>query len=224
MELSENTIQVLRNFAGVNPNIVISSGNVLQTISEAKNILSRAEIAEQFPQMFGIYDLNEFLAVLGVVDKPQLTFSEKYVTVGDTAGRVKVKYYFSDPEMLTTPAKEIRMPDPDVSFTLDEPTFDRIKKAASALGHKELCVSGTKESVTLTVKSTDNATANTFSIDVDGKSNVDNYNFVFNISNLKVLPGTYTVNISSKLISEFVNNNNNLKYWIALEKNSTYGA
>ena len=223
MELSESTVQILKNFAGINSNIVVMPGNVLQTISEAKNIMARAEVAETFPQQFGIYDLNEFLNVMNLVDKPNLTFSESSVTIGDSTGRSRIKYFFSAPEILTSPTKEVRMPEADIRFTLDNDTLSKVKRAASALGHNEVCVTGNKNSVALTVTSKDSSTANTFSIDIDGQSNVDNYNLVFSISNLKILTGTYNVAASSKLISEFTNSETNLKYWIALEKTSTYG-
>jgi hypothetical protein len=42
------------------------------------------------------------------------------------------------------------------------------------------------------------------------------------IGNLKMLPGDYTVSISSKLISHFKNANLPVEYWIALEKTSTF--
>jgi hypothetical protein len=145
------------------------------------------------------------------------------VIIGDSTGRSKVKYFFSDIEMLTAPAKDVNMPEPDVIFTLDNDTLSRVKRAAGALGHSELCVTGDSNSVTLVVTTKGNSTANTFTIDVEGSSKIDKYNFVFNIPNLKILSGDYQVSISSKLISEFKNKENGLKYWIALEKNSTYG-
>lgn len=223
MELSESTINILKNFANINTNLVVGQGNVLQTIAEAKNVLAKVEISEQFPQAFGIYDLTEFLGVLNLVDTPRLKFDENSVTIGDSTGRSKVKYFFSDIEMLTTPTKDVNMPESDVTFTLDNDTLSRIKRAAGALGHSELCVTGDSNSVTLVVTTKGNSTANTFTIDVEGSSKVDKYNFVFNIPNLKILSGDYQVSISSKLISEFENKENGLKYWIALEKNSTYG-
>jgi len=223
MELSESTINILKNFAGINANLVVGQGNVLQTIAEAKNVLAKVEVPEQFPQAFGIYDLTEFLGVLNLVDTPRLKFDENSVTIGDSTGRSKVKYFFSDIEMLTAPAKDVNMPEPDVTFTLDNDTLSRIKRAAGALGHSELCVTGDSNSVTLVVTTKGNSTANTFTIDVEGSSKIDKYNFVFNIPNLKILSGDYQVSISSKLISEFKNKENGLKYWIALEKNSTYG-
>lgn len=223
MELSDNTIQLLKNFASINSNILIRQGNSINTISEAKNILASATVAESFPQEIGIYDLNEFLSVLGLVDKPRLKFNEDHVVVGDSTGRSKVRYFFSDKEMLTSPKKEAAMPEADVKFHLDNDTLNRVKRAASALGHNELMVTGDETNVALTVTSSDNSTSNTFSIDVQGTSKLNKYSFVFNISNLKMLSGNYEVEISTRLISQFTNSDNSLKYWIALEKNSKYG-
>ena len=166
MELSESTLSILKNYASINSNIVISEGNTIQTISEAKNILSKVEVPEEFPQTFGVYDLNEFLGVLNLVDTPRVKFEKDCVMIGDSTGRSKVKYFFSDTEMLTSPSKEVKMPESDVRFTLDTETLNRIKRAAAALGHSELSVSGTTDSISLTVTSSDNVTANTLFIDV----------------------------------------------------------
>lgn len=223
MELSDSTLQVLKNYASINSNLVVKEGNVLQTISEAKNILSKSEVSEIFPTTFGVYDLNEFLNVLNLVDRPRLKFEDNSVLIGDSTGRSKVRYYFSDIEMLTSPSKEVNMPDTDVRFSIDNDTLNKVKRAASALGHNELQVTPSGNAVSLTVTSTENSTANSFSIDVEGSANTDKYNFIFNISNLKMTPGDYEVEISSKLISKFTNTENNLQYWIALEKTSTYG-
>jgi len=223
MELNESTLSVLKNFSGINSNIVIEEGNILKTISEAKNILATATLDDvNFEKGFGVYDLNEFLGVLGLVDKPNLKFDEKFVVVSDSTGRSKVKYFYTDTEMLTAPTKSVTMPEADVTFTLDDDTFNKIKRAAAALGHKELVVTpGGGDSVTLTVSDTQNATANNFSIDVPGTSNLNKYSFVFNVSNLKMMSGDYDVSISTKLISSF--KQKNVEYWIALEKTSTYG-
>ena len=103
MELSNNTLNILRNFSGINQNLLIKEGNTIKTISEAKNVLATAVVEEQFPQPFGIYDLNEFIGVLGLVDGPRLQFEDESVTVGDSTGRSKVRYCFSPEETLTTP-------------------------------------------------------------------------------------------------------------------------
>ena len=84
---------------------MIAEGNTLKTITEAKNVLAEATVEENFPKTVGVYDLSEFLGVLNLVDVPKLTFEDDFAIVSDSSGRSKVKYFFSDIEMLTTPFK-----------------------------------------------------------------------------------------------------------------------
>jgi hypothetical protein len=221
MELSDITMQVLKNYATINPNIVITEGNTIKTISVARNVLSKAELSEEFPQSFGIY---EFLNVLSLVDQPRLKFEKDFVTVGDSTGRSSVKYFFSDPEMLTSPGKDINMPEADVKFTLDTDTLGKVKRAAAALGHDEISIAPTQGAIRLSVVDSKDATSNTFSIDVEGTypEGVD-FNFIMNVSNLKVINEDFEVGISKKLISQFTSKQSTIEYFIALEKSSTYG-
>ena len=215
MKLSDNTISVLKNFASINSNIVIDTGNTIRTISEAKNILAKIDVEETFDQEFGIYDLNEFLGVINLVDspenKPTLNFQENFVTISDASGLANIKYFFSDTDMLTRAGKDVRMPEGEVKFNLDEGVLQKLKAAASALGHTELIIEGVSDKlakITVTTSATSpNAT----------------YKFIYNINNLKILTGNYEVEISSQKISKLTNSTNGLQYWIALEKTSTYG-
>src|SRR6056300_254905 len=203
MELSDNALQVLKNFSTINQNLMIRAGNTVKTISEARNVLATAVIDSDFPQDVGIYDLNEFLGVLSLVDTPRLKFEDEYVTIGDSTGRSKVKYFFSPEETLTTPQKDIKMPEGDVKFTLDNDTLNRLKRAASALGHSEVSISGNNGVLSLSVVDSQNSTSNAYTIDIDGDFGNATFNFIMSISNLKILPGDYDLSISSKLISEF---------------------
>jgi len=223
MELTDKTMQVLKNYATINPNIVITEGNVIKTVSEAKNVLSSVELDVTFPQTFGIYELSEFLSVLSLVDSPRLKFEDTYVLVTDNAGRSRIKYFYSDIDMLTTPSKDIIMPETEVKFTLDSATLSSIKRAASVLGHTEMSVTASDGVVSLSVIDNNDRTSNVYSIDVDGVFAEEKFNFIFNISNLKMVDGDYEVGISKKLISHFVNKENGIEYWCALEKSSTYG-
>lgn len=223
MEICANTVNVLKNFSAINGNIVIKPGNKLMTISEAKNILAEARVPEEFNSIVGIYDLTEFLNVLGLVDKPRVRFEENYMNIGGQSGRELVKYYYADTEMLTSPTKPIDMPEADVWFTLDESTLMGLKRAASVFGHGQLSIEPDNGSIKLSVVDPENSTANEYSIDVDGGYNNDSFKFILNISNLKMVPDTYEVKISSKLISQFTNEGGDLKYWVALEKSSQYG-
>jgi len=223
MELSDRALQVLRNFSGINGNIFIEEGNVVRTVSESRTVLAKSTLDVEFPQSLGIYDLREFLSVLGLVEKPMLGFNEKYVDIVGSTGRSKIKYFYSDPSTLTTVSKDLALPSVDAWFTLDSSTFSKIKSAASALGHQEVNVTIDSGVVMLTTKDNDDDTSNAFSIAVDGESESDNLKAVFNINNLKMVEdGEYRVSLSSKYISHFVNTESNSEYWVALQKSSNF--
>jgi hypothetical protein len=228
MKLTDYTTQVLKNFSGINSNIVFHPGNQVSTISEARNILTTAVVDVEFPSEFGIYDLNEFLGVLSLVDEPQVKFEEKFAVISDSVGRSKIKYFFTDTDMLTSPnstmlTKASAMNDFEVTFTLDQDTMNKIKRATSALGHTSVSITPSNGAIALTVFDPENATSNTFTIELAGKYESENFNFILNIQNLKILPGDYNVGLSSKLMSKFTHTEKKVNYWIALEKTSTYG-
>lgn len=226
MQLKDETLQVLKNFAQINPNIVIKEGNSIRTIAEAKNVFASATISDTFPADFGVYDLGEFLSVLGIVENPTLTFSDKFVTISDGSGRSKVKYYFTDPDMLTSPTREVKLPSEfEIEFHLDATTLGRLKTAASTLGHNDLTITPDNGVLRLTVTDKENMTANTFAIDLAGKYEQDvPFELVLNIGNLKrLMTGDYDVQISSKLLSRFVSTTPAIEYLVALEKTSKYG-
>ena len=164
MQLSESTVDVLRNFSGINQNLLIKTGSTIKTISEAKNVVATADIAENFEKDFGIYDLNEFIGVMGLVNNPDLKFEDDFVIVQDESGRSKVKYFYAAEETVTTPTKDVTMPEPDVKFTLDNDTLNKLKKAASTLGHDELSISAKDGVLSLSIVENQNATSNAFSI------------------------------------------------------------
>lgn len=220
MELSSQTLQVLNNFASVNSNIVIHTGNVLRTVSESKTILARAEIEEGFPSGFGIYDLNEFLSALSLVESPRITFNENNMDISDGSGRSSLKYFYSDPSILTTTSNEIVMPEADVTFRLDRETMNKIKKAASVLGHTEVSVQNDDGVIVLAVANNEDASSNEIKIAVDGEASSEDFKYIFSIANLKMIEGDYDVSLSSKLISHFVNTESNVEYWVALQKTS----
>lgn len=229
MKLTEATSQLLKNYAGINSNLVFQKGNRVSTMSEARNILSTAIIEESLPQDFGIYDLNEFLGVTNLVTDPEIRIEEKFAVISDSTGRSKIKYFFTDVDMLTSPAKSMldkamAMNNFEVNFTLDQDTLNKVKRAASALGHTSVSITASDGAIALTVFDPENSTSNTFTIDLAGTYETEDFNLILNIQNLKILPGDYEVSLSSKLMSKFTHTEKNVNYWIALEKSSTYGA
>jgi len=226
MNLSNETVSVLKNFATINQNLVIKSGSNISTMSAMKNIVASAEVKEDFPTEFAIYDLNEFLAALSLFEKPDLDFKDDFVVM--TENGTALKYWYSDPSVVTTPTKEITMPECEVNFSFEHDLLSNVQKAAAVIGVPDMVLEGMDNGIAL-LKVTDkkNATANDYAVKVD-INNEDGknlpYKFWFKVENLKLLSGTYDVAISSKNISHFVNTNVDIKYWIALEPESKYDA
>ncbi len=220
MNLCDNTLGILKNFAGINNSILVKEGNQLRTISVAKNILAEAEIDEDFPRQFGIYDLNQFLNGLSLHQDPDLDFSEEsYLTIRE--GKRRVKYFFADPQVIVAPPeKEITLPSQDVCFQLDSTALDKLLKAAAVYQLQDLSAVGEAGVVKLVVRDKKNDTSNEFAV-VVGETD-KNFTFNFKVENIKIIPGAYDVVVSQKLLSKFTNTNFNLKYYIALEPDSTF--
>ena len=225
MKLSEHTVEVLKNFATINQNLVIKEGNTLTTMSAMKNIVARAEVEEEFPQEVSIYDLNEFLSALSLFKSPNLQFQDTYVNITEENNpKTSLKYFYSDPSVVTTPSKMITMPSNEVTFTLESATLSNITKAAAVIGSADLVLENSSGTPSLTVKDKKNDTANSYSTSLDIKTEENTpYKFWFKVENLKLLPGCYDVEVSSKRISHFQNKKISIGYFIALEPESSYG-
>jgi len=221
MKLSDNTLTILKNFAGINNSILVKKGNKLRTISVAKNILAEAEITpEEFPRDFAIYDLNQFLNGLSLHQDPEMDFSEaSYLTIRE--GRRKVKYFYADPAVIISPPeKEINLPSEDVHFQLDSSSLDKLLKAAAVYQLPDFSVIGEAGVVKLVVRDKKNDTSNSYSV-VVGETDKE-FTFNYKVENIKIIPGAYDVVVSSKLLSRFTNTSFELKYYIAIEPDSTF--
>ena len=220
MKLSEKTLSLLKNFSGINQSILFKKGNKLRTISVMKNILAEVEVEEEFERDFGIYDLNQFLNAMSLYQNPQLKFAnDSYVGISE--GNARSKYFFADPAVIVTPPeKSISLPYEDVCFELNTQQLDKLLKAAAVYGVPDLSVVGEAGVVKLVVRDKKNDTSNEYSLVVGETTGTFVLNF--KVENIKILPGSYEVVISKKLLSRFESEDKNLKYWIALEPDSQY--
>ena len=220
MKLSDSTLSLLKNFSTINQSILFKQGTRLRTISVMKNILAEATIAEEFPKDFGIYDLNQYLNGLALHNNPELNFeNDGYVVIKE--GRSRSKYFFADPSVIITPPeKSIDLPSEDVTFDLSTDQLDKLLKAAAIYQLPDLAVVGGNGVVKVVVRDKKNDTSNDFAITV-GETDAT-FSFNFKVENIKILPGTYSVVVSQKLLSRFTNKNQDLVYYIALEPDSTF--
>jgi len=221
MKLSEKTLTVLKNFAGINNSILVKQGKQLRTMSVAKNILGEALIEEEFPRDFAIYDLNQFLNGLGLYQDPDLDFeADNYVVIRED--QWDVKYFFSDPQVICSPPdKAITLPSEDISFKLETAVLEKLVKQAAVYQLPDLSAIGRNGNIELVVRDKKNDTSNIPRI-VVGQTDKE-FTFNFKMENIKIIPGSYNVSISSKLLSEFSNSKYDMKYYIALEPDSTFG-
>ena len=228
MKISTKTLDVLKNFSELNQSILIKKGKKLKTVSTLKNILAHADVEEDFPQDFAIYQLNEFIGVLSTMGNPDLTFHDKYVMLSQENGAC-TKYFYADPSVVVAPEKDITMPSEDVNFTLLEKQYNDLLKMSSILQLNDICLKGCSKSnkMFLAVTNKKNDTSNDYSVQVgDGSTGMksgESFKMYFKTENLKMVVGDYNVHISNKGISHFENMATKLDYWIALEPDSNYG-
>lgn len=220
MKLSNETLTVLKNFAGINQSILVRKGNKLRTMSVMKTVLAEATVNEEFEKEFAIYDLNQFLNGISLHEDPELDFQDdKYVVIRE--GKRRVKYFFADPQVIVSPPeKEISLPSQDVCFQLEHSQYDKIKKAAAVYQLEDLSAIGEAGVIRLVVRDKRNATSNEYSIIV-GETDKE-FIFNFKVENLKIIPASYDVVLSSKLLSKFTNERYNLNYYIPMEPDSTF--
>jgi len=224
MKLSKHTLNMLKNFSDINMSIEIKKGNVLRTVSVQKNILAQAELEDEFPKDFAIYELNRFLGAVSLFDDPELEFNAKSVNIGIT--KHSADYVYCDPSMIVTPPENnITFPDPEVKFTLTQDSLSQVMRASNVLGTPEIAIEGgphPNDSIRIKALDVNNDSTDTFQVVLDEKSG-HTFRFVFKTENMKMIPGNYDVEISSKGISHFLLQGTKLQYWIATESTSSFG-
>jgi hypothetical protein len=221
MNISSDTVNILKNFSDINQGIVVKPGNKVQTISTLKNILASAEINEKFEQEFAIYDLPEFLRAVDMFDKASLNFNGgQNLTIKDANGKQSIKYYFADKSVVVAPTKAITMPDKYVTFQLAKDNFTKLMKGVNTLGLPDVAVVGDGSTIKLVALDKKTPSSNDYSIEVGTTDKT--FKAYFKTENLKMLMGDYDVAISQQKISHFVNRNQKVQYWIAVEPDSEF--
>ena len=221
MNLSTDTIDVLKNFSNINQNILVKPGKTVQTISTMKNILAEAEVNEEFGSEFAIYDLPEFLRSIELFDSPQLKFNGgTNVQINEEKSKQNIKYFFADKSVIVSPTKSITMPDNFVSFTFKKESFAKLMKAATTLNLVDVAVVGNGSKIHMIATDKKNKSSNGYSKTIGETDKKFNANF--KAENLKIIGDDYNVEISQQKISHFVNRNKPVQYWIALEPDSEF--
>ena len=218
MKISSQTLQVLKNFASINPNLLVKPGSVLSTISTNKNIFAKATVAESFPASFAIYDMQQFLGVISIFEDPDFIFGEKSVTIS-SEGR-SVEYVYANQEMIVSPsegvAEKVAVTNPEVTFDFTAQGLNEVIKATAILQLDKINVVSDNGVVNVVVADPKNPSSNKFSLKVSGVAQTDTA-VGFAAENLKFIAGDYKVKISSKGVGSFRNDKLNVEYFVAAD-------
>jgi len=219
MQLSKETISILKNFSGINSNIVLKTGSQLATISPQRNVMASVTITESFPEDFYIYDLSQFLGVLSLFENPDITFTSKVATIKE--GKTSIKYYAADKSVLLLPPdKAIKFPGADVSFTMTQQMISAVQKTSSVLSAPDLSIIGDRSTMTLVVSDLKNSSNNIYEVEVGDTT--ETFSAHLKIDNLKMISQDYTVELSSKKISKWTAVTGDMTVYAALESTSTF--
>ena len=216
MRLSKETYNILKNFAAINSNILIKPGNILKTVSSGKNIFVEAKVTEDFDVEVPIWDLNKFLGIISMFTNPDLEFHDTHVVI--TNGRSSVTYYYSEPSLLTVPKSEMKMPNVVTQFELDEKDLNEILKASSVLQVSDLRMSGADGKFVISVDDSSQSTSNNFEIFIDENYTGKDFEGTINVSEMKFIPGSYTVELTDTVVSKFTHKSLDLSYYIAIKR------
>ena len=212
MKLSDTTVGLLKNFAGINQNILIEEGKNIRTMSTMKNILASSPVAEEFPRDVGIYDLNEFLGVLSMAKDADIQFEDSHMTV--SSGKTKIKYMYSDPSILTVPPQTFNAPEEDRMFRINKEELQSVLKASAVMQLPDI----TLVDRNLTATDLKNTTSNNYTIELEGSFPLREHRLHWKAENLKMVPDSYRVGVSEAAnVSHWVNGDTGLDYWIAME-------
>ena len=171
MKLSKETVAVLKNFSAINTNLLLMAGNKLSTISTEETVVAYAEIPEEIPENFGIYDLSEFLGALSLFDDPDINFSGTFLRI--KSGSNGVKYFGAEPSLLSVPKMNgnvpgivTKCPDPDITVKLSQDQISMIMRTSSVFKTTDISITGDGSNIKLVVGDKKNSTANRYELDL----------------------------------------------------------
>lgn len=220
MKLSSKTVSILKHMASINQSINIQPGNVLRTISPAKDVMMKVEVGENFDKTMVLYDLPRFISTLDLFDDPEVELNDKFATIKENGKTNKVRYVYADESVCEAVTKEITLPSEDIKFKLPAKDVQSMLKSAAVLGVSDISVKGDGSKMIMVVHNKAVDSSDQYAIDLgetDGTFSVD-----FKAEKLKLIPDEYNVTISNKKISKFDAVNNDVTYWVGVEYTSKF--
>ena len=220
VKISPETLSILKNFASINPSLLIREGSKLNTVCPSNRILAEAQVTEHFPVEFAIYDMAQFLGIVSLFKSPVFEFKDTHLVISSDGegGTRSVKYFYTNPEFIQNKGdKKIKMPNSVVVFDISESDLASIMKAASVLQVPDMCITGEDGNLFIRVCDKKNPTGNSWELNVSEiAEEADYFPFWFSIDTLKMVQDDYHVSIASKSVASLKGKNVPVQYWIAM--------
>lgn len=225
VRLSKETLDTLKSLYAINQTLKIVQGvKTLRTINENYTAAVYAEIDEEFPRNFYIYDLREFIAVHSIIENPVLDFTNpKYVVVRSEDGTQRLRYMDGAENLINSYfERDFKLPSEDITVNVTEKQLAAVMGAATALKLAYVGFRADGKKIMLTAfdrNNGDGAETNGFSIEV-GETTAT-FEMFYRTESLTVLNGDCTFAISKNKISRVENARK--VFWLTLDANSTFG-
>lgn len=221
MKLTKETLSVMKNFAAINPSLRLTPGNFIMTKSVNGVAYAEATIADEIDSELNIYDLPNFLSILGQLGEgSEINLSNGEIVIQN--GRAKVNLPDAESSVIVVPKQRLRMPPADVEFDLKAEDLAEILKISRAVGADRIAITNRSDHVVIdafAVEDGDNARTR-YSLTVCPYEGTNNFSFVINLENVSVVVADYKINISSKGAAQF--QGINTAYVFVLETSSKH--
>lgn len=213
MQISDETLAVLKNFSSINPSVMFKPGQVIRTISPQKTVMAAATVEEDFTQSAAIYDLSRFLSTLSLFTNPDVDFqAEKFVI---KSGRSRVNYTYASESMIITPPDRDIPIEGEVNIQVKWEDLQNVIRAAGVLSLGEIAFIGDGTTISLAAVDSKNPTADKYDVTVAENVTTDPFEMLIKVENLKLMPADYDVSLSTKGLAHF--KSNKVQYWIAVQ-------
>ena len=225
MKLSDNTVQILKNFSGVNQSLLFKEGNKLRTISPLSTIFVEATVAESFPKEFALYDLNKLLAKISLYKEADLSFEDDRLGIFDANKKKSDNIKYCSVKVIKTPPeKSISLGSSDCSFTLSQEDLEWMKKSAGISGSPNFVFESDGDTIKFTATDVKDNASDQSTIEIGAGDGKTTFHVVMKVDNFKLMDGSYEVEISKKGLAKFKHKNIDITYFIAIEAaSSTFG-
>lgn len=212
MQLSETTIEILKNFATLNEGIVLNEGSLLVTVG-GKDIFARAVVPDVFPKRCAIPNIRKVLGVVSLMDSSDLQFEDNQLVIQNDRQVVRITYADFD-AILTPKSDDLKVPFSEVTFSVSAADLSKTISGSAVLGLPEISITGDGQNINLRAINIKDKTADSFSTIV-GQSDKQ-FKMVYKVERLnKLLARDYEVTLSKYGITRF--SHTDVTYMVAAE-------